>query len=195
MADRKTPEQEPVAENAAPEAAAAAEQQTPEPMDAPADEAGPDDPQAERLEELLRERDELKDRWLRAVAEQDNLRKRSRREVADAHAFATADVVRDMIEVLDDVERALGAAADDGGEGAIRQGVSMIESRLREALARRGVERLEVAAGVEFDPREHEAVAQIPGGDVPSGGVVEVMLPGYRLGDRVLRPARVVVAQ
>lgn len=154
-----------------------------------------------RIAELEQERDESRDRLLRLAAEMDNLRKRTRREVDDARGHATADVVRDMLEVLDDVERALAATADEveaeAGDAAatIRQGVAMIESRLRETLARRGVERLEVGTGDEFDPRQHEAVAQIPGGDVPSGAVVEVMLAGYRLGDRVLRPARVVVAQ
>lgn len=154
-----------------------------------------------RIAELEQERDEARDRLLRLAAEMDNLRKRTRREVQEAHGHATADVVRDMLEVLDDVERALAATADEveaeasDAAATIRQGVAMIESRLRETLARRGVERLEVGAGDEFDPRQHEAVAQIPGGDVPSGAVVEVMLAGYRLGDRVLRPARVVVAQ
>ncbi|HPF34148.1 MAG TPA: nucleotide exchange factor GrpE [Candidatus Krumholzibacteria bacterium] len=186
MPDSRTPEHEPETE-LQPDAAAA---------DAAENDA---DPAADPLADLERERDEARDRLLRAAAEMDNLRKRTRREVQDAHAFATADVVRDMLEVLDDVERALAAAGEegeaDGPAAAIRQGVAMIEARLRDALTRRGVERLTVGAGDEFDPREHEAVAQIPGGDVPSGAVVDVVLAGYRLGDRVLRPARVVVAQ
>ncbi len=150
-------------------------------------------------EALAAERDEFRDKWLRAVAEQDNLRKRTRREVTEARTFATADVLRDVAEVLDDFERALAAdaAAENEAEGhaAFRTGVELIESRLRDALQRRGLERMNVEKGDEFDPRSHEAVAQVPGGDVESGAVLEVIQAGYVLGEMVLRPARVVVAQ
>ena len=150
---------------------------------------------AKLIEDLTRERDEAKDQWLRSVAEQDNLRKRNRREVTDARHFAAADVMKDLLDVLDDFDRALTHADDDNGGESVKQGMEMIQGRLRESLQRRGVKQIEVAAGDEFNPHEHEAVAQIPGGDVESGAIVEIMQAGYRMGDRILRVARVVVAQ
>jgi len=147
------------------------------------------------IDDLTQERDEARDRWLRSVAEMDNLRKRTRREVSEARHFAVADVVKDLLDILDDLERALGHADSDNGGESILQGLELIENRLRETLGRRGITLIEVESGAEFNPHEHEAVAQIPGGDVPAGAVVEVMQSGYRMGDRVLRVARVVVAE
>ncbi len=147
--------------------------------------------------ELARERDDYKDRWMRSIAEQDNLRKRTRREVVEARVFAVADVMRDLLDVLDGFDRALAAETDENGDGevAFRQGVELIHNRLQENLERRNLLRIEVAVGDEFDPRLHEAVAQVPGGDLDSGAVLEIAQAGYQLGDMVLRPARVIVAQ
>ncbi|MBC8426889.1 nucleotide exchange factor GrpE [bacterium] len=150
-------------------------------------------------EVLTRERDDYKDKWLRAVAEQDNVRKRARREVVDARRFAVADVLRDLLDVLDNFERATASVTDEGDDGAnlksIRSGLEMIHNRFKEILSARGVEAVPAETGQEFDPNIHEAVMRMESEDVESGAIVEVAQTGYKLNDLVLRPARVVVAQ
>ncbi len=151
---------------------------------------------------LRRERDEYQDRWLRLAAEMDNLRKRTRREVEDARRFGLAGVIRPLLEVHDNFERAL-AAADDtvgGTDGdtaltSLRTGVEMVAQSLRQALFDQGVREI-AAAGRAFDPAVHEAVAQQPAPEgVESGVVLQVVQKGYVLDELVLRPARVIVAQ
>jgi len=150
-------------------------------------------------EVLTRERDDYKDKWLRAVAEQDNVRKRARREVVDARRFAVADVVRDLLDVLDNFERAAASVTEEGDDSAnvqsIRSGFDLIHSRFREILGARGLEAVPAETGQEFDPNIHEAVMRMESEDVESGAIVEVAQTGYKLNDLVLRPARVVVAQ
>ncbi|MBU0743020.1 nucleotide exchange factor GrpE [bacterium] len=156
-----------------------------------------DESSAEEL--LTRERDDLKDKWLRAVAEQDNVRKRTRREVGDAYRFAVADLVRELLEVLDNFERAAASAAAGGESGeeprGLRSGFELIHVRFREILEGRGLEAVPADKGQSFDPSIHEAVLRIESDDVASGEIVDVAQAGYRLNDLVLRPARVVVAQ
>ncbi len=146
-------------------------------------------------ERLTAERDEFKDKWLRALADLDNQRKRSRREVDDARRFAQADLLRPLLDIADNFERALQAM--DGSEevtaAGVRQGVELIHQNFRTVLRDRGVEPIE-AAGTEFDPALHEAVAQVPSADHAAGIVIDVVQQGYRFGDLVLRPARVVIA-
>jgi molecular chaperone GrpE len=166
----------------------------PEEMDLDDDAAAPV-PSPEDL--LRRERDDYQDRWLRLVAEMDNLRKRTRREVQDARRFGLADVIRPLLEVNDNFERALQAAAADGdaAPAALRTGVEMVAQNLRQALLDQGVREIE-AAGRDFDPAVHEAVAQQPAPEgVESGVVLQVVQKGYVLDELVLRPARVIVAQ
>jgi molecular chaperone GrpE len=150
-------------------------------------------------EVLTRERDDFKDKWLRAVAEQDNVRKRARREVVDTRRFAVADVLRDLLDVLDNFERAAASVTEESDEGAtlksIRSGFDLIHSRFREILVARGLEAVPAETGQEFDPNIHEAVMRMESEDVESGAIVEVAQTGYKLNDLVLRPARVVVAQ
>ena len=153
------------------------------------------EPEPTPEERLTAERDELKEKWLRALAETDNLRKRSRREVLDARRFAHAEVLRPLLDIADNFERALQAM--DGGEAesaeSVRQGVAMIQQGLQSLLRERGVEAIE-ALGAEFDPALHEAVAQLPSEEHASGIVIDVVQQGYRFGEMVLRPARVVIA-
>ncbi len=151
---------------------------------------------------LRRERDDYQDRWLRLVAEMDNLRKRHRREVEDARRFGLAGVIRPLLEVHDNFERALLAAAETAGGAdgdaalaSLRTGVEMVAQSLRQALYDQGVREIE-ADGRAFDPAVHEAVAQQPAPDgVESGVVLQVVQKGFSLDDLVLRPARVIVAQ
>ncbi len=163
--------------------------------EAPAAEAVEPDP----LAEMQIERDDYKDRWLRIVAELDNFRKRSRKEVADSRRFAVADCLRDLLEVLDNFERAEAALPEDGGDGeslaSFREGMDLVHGRLNEILSARGLVRIAAGPGTVFDPNLHEAVMQIESEDYESGEITDVAQAGYRMGDLVLRPSRVVVAR
>ena len=152
-------------------------------------------PELSPLETLAAERDDLKERWLRAMAELDNVRKRSRRDVTEARRFAQADVLRSLLDVADNFERALASMATDteATAASLREGVELIQQRFQAVLRDRGVEVIE-ALGTEFDPNCHEAVGQAPREDTAHGTVIEVVQRGYRFGDMVLRPARVIIA-
>lgn len=141
---------------------------------------------------LARERDEYKDLLLRRTAEFDNYRKRVERERRDYADQANADLLRDLLPLIDDLERA--AQAGPGEDvAAYRQGVALIARRLHDVLSARGVSVID-PIGQPFDPHEHEAVVREARADVPEGHVVDVMAKGYRLKDRLLRPAMVKVS-
>ena len=143
---------------------------------------------------LQQERDDLYDRLLRMTADFDNYRKRTerdRRELSDAVA---ADLVRDVLPAIDDLERALSAPATDDSTAAYRRGVELIHRRLIDALRTRGVEPLEVL-GTEFDPNWHEAVGHDPADGRRDGEITAELRRGYRIGQRLLRPAQVKVAK
>lgn len=164
------------------------------PLEPSASEAVAEPPLAE-IEVLRRERDEAQDRWLRAMAELDNLRKRTRREVADARRFAQADTLRGFLDVLDNLERALQStapAADTGAPDPFRDGIELIRQRFRAVVQDLGVTPIE-ALGLHLDPLVHEAVGRIPREGAESGTIIEVAQAGYRLGELVLRPARVII--
>jgi molecular chaperone GrpE len=153
----------------------------------------------ERIAELEAKQKETHDRYLRAVAEADNTRKRTRKEVDDARAEAQARVLREMLPVLDNLERAMnaagGAEAPVGSDGhGIVEGVRLVVRQFAQALERCGVTPV-AALGASFDPTQHEAVSQVETADAPAGTVVDVLQTGYRLRDRLLRPALVVVAK
>ena len=159
------------------------------------DEEPVEEPTPSPEELLAAERDEFKERWLRAAAELENVRKRSRREVTDARRFAQADILRPLLDVADNFERALGSMAsdDEATADSLREGVELIHQRFQAVLRDQGVEPLEALAA-EFDPNCHEAVGQASRDDAETGTVIEVVQQGYRLGDLVLRPARVIIA-
>jgi molecular chaperone GrpE len=142
---------------------------------------------------LRRERDELLDRLLRSAAEFDNYRKRTERERRETYDNAAADLIRDLLPVVDDLERALDAAAHTT-DRALRDGVELIHKALIEMLRRRNVEPF-TAVGEPFDPVWHEAVAAEPANGRPDGEVIGETRRGYKLGDRLLRPAMVRVAK
>jgi molecular chaperone GrpE len=127
------------------------------------------------------------------MAELENFRKRARREMETSILLANARLLRELLEVLDNFERAFAAAPEGAGE-TLSQGVRLIYERLREILRQNGVVRIE-AVDAPFDPNLHEAISQVERDGVPSHQVVEVAQAGYMLGDVVLRPARVVVAK
>jgi molecular chaperone GrpE len=143
---------------------------------------------------LQRERDDLYDRLLRMTAEFDNYRKRTEREKRDWSDAAAGDVISDLLPAIDDLERAIAAAADDPALDRFRSGVELTRRQLLEALKRRGVEPLDVV-GTPFDPTWHEAIAQEPAAGRADGEITEEIRRGYRLGQRLLRPAMVKVAK
>jgi molecular chaperone GrpE len=144
--------------------------------------------------DLRRERDDLYDRLLRKTAEFDNYRKRIERERQAASEAAAADLVRDLLPLVDDLERALKAEAGAEGAETYRRGVELIHQRLEDILRRRGVRPIE-ALGTDFDPNFHEAVAHDPAEGRREGEVIEDFRRGYMLGDRLLRPSMVKVAK
>ena len=142
---------------------------------------------------LLKERDELLDRLLRKTAEFDNFRKRVERDRQDMIEWAAADAITDLLPIVDDFDRALAAEAPAEAQ-SFKAGVDLIQRQLAELLKKRGVSTVD-PLGADFDPHLHQAVAyeEVPG--AREGEVVEVMAKGYRLGERLLRPALVKVAK
>jgi molecular chaperone GrpE len=146
---------------------------------------------AERLAEVERERDEHLDDLKRVAAEFDNYRKRVARDQQSLAARAHERLVKELLPVLDDLERALQAAAEHE-EAELEEGVRLVHRELQEALAKEGL--VEIETNGHFDPHVHEALLSQPS-DKHDGAILEVLQKGYRLGDRVVRPARVVISQ
>jgi molecular chaperone GrpE len=144
----------------------------------------------QRLEEVERERDEYLNDLKRVAADFDNYRKRAARDQESLAARANEALVKELLPILDDLERAL-EAAEQHEESKLEDGIRLVHSSLFQALRKQGLEQIE--ANGRFDPHVHEALLSQPS-DAEEGSVIEVLQKGYRLGDRVLRPARVVVA-
>lgn len=154
--------------------------------------AEPAEAPATEMEALASERDRYKDLLLRSTAEFDNYRKRVERERRETIEQASADLIRDLLPLLDDLERAARADAGDHVD-AYRQGVALIGKRLADTLAARGLTPVD-PLGAAFDPREHEAITREAREGAREGEVIEVLARGYKLKDRLLRPAVVKVA-
>lgn len=143
---------------------------------------------------------EFKDRLLRTLAEMENLRKRTAREVADARLYSVTAFARDMLAVADNMRRALDAvsaelrASVDPGVKALIDGVELTERELLKGLERNGVSQF-TPRGEKFDPNVHQAMFEVPNASVPAGSIVEVVQPGYMIGERMLRPAMVGVSK
>jgi molecular chaperone GrpE len=146
------------------------------------------------VDDLRAERDRIKDQWLRTAADFDNFRKRTKRDVEDALRRGREDTVRELLPVIDNLERAMAAAQTATDVNAVIEGVQMV-LRLFEDVGRRlGLERV-AAVGARFDPNVHDAVQQQETSEHPPGTIVAEIAPGYRLGDRLLRAAMVTVAR
>jgi molecular chaperone GrpE len=157
--------------------------------------AGPVPGAAENTPDALQqELERCRDRLLRSAAEFDNYRKRTERERRELADRTVETLLLDLVGVVDDFERALGAGAADGGVDAYRQGIELIHRRVLDLLGRRGVTPVD-AVGADFDPNIHQAVTTEPAGDHREGEVVEQLRRGYMIGDRLLRPAMVKVAR
>src|ERR1700710_1857096 len=150
------------------------------------------------LAEAERQRDEYLDLAKRTKADFENFRKRMTAEVQAANARGKSDVIREVVPVLDDLERAIQAAGLDpegDSEDGLAHGVLLVFRSLREGLKRNGIEAVD-PQGEKFDPNQHEALSTLPGAEgTESGTVVEVLQKGYRLDDKLIRPARVVVSE
>lgn len=158
---------------------------------APAADAAPSDPFAA----LQAERDELKDKLLRTLAEMENLRRRTARDVHDGRTYAVTAFARDMLNVADNIARALESAPKDaeGPLKALIEGVTLTERDLLKTLERHGVKKLE-PVGQKFDPNFHQAMFEAPS-EIPAGLVSTLVQSGYAIGERVLRPAMVGISK
>ncbi|MCF6321868.1 MAG: nucleotide exchange factor GrpE [Rhizobiaceae bacterium] len=146
------------------------------------------------------EREELQNQLLRTVAEMENLRKRTRREIADAREFSIASFARDMLNVGDNLRRAIDAVpneeaqADTGGLKNLLDGVSITERELLSAMEKHKVKKL-TPMGEKFDPNFHQAMFEVANKEIPNNTIVEVVQDGYVIGERMLRPAMVGVSK
>jgi molecular chaperone GrpE len=146
-------------------------------------------------QDAVPEEPDYKDKWLRAVAELDNVRKRARRDVGAAESRGIFKLARELLPALDNFERALAAAEaqPENRDHHLTDGIRLVQSELLGALARVGIEP-DSPLGERFDPHRHEAIAQQPVDGAEAGTIVEVYSAGYTYGEDVLRPAKVVVA-
>jgi molecular chaperone GrpE len=166
------------------------------PAETPANDQPPAPPTPEeKIAALEVEKGELRDRMLRIAADFDNWKKRSRKDLADAEAKSKEGVLRDLLEVLDNLERAASSFAD-GKEveaSAVKEGVNLVLRQFQSKLERYQVKPVETK-DTAFDPRYHEAISQVPSPDAKPGTIVHELQKGYFIGDRLLRPSMVVVA-
>jgi molecular chaperone GrpE len=152
--------------------------------------------QFEELKTRAAKADENWERLLRTTADFDNFKKRAARERTEAIQFANASLLQKLLPVMDSFEMALAAAqtAKDEKATSLQAGIVMVQSQLRSILAEAGLEEID-ATGKPFDPTQHEAVSQLETADVPEGQVVQQIRKGYKLRERLLRPASVIVAK
>jgi molecular chaperone GrpE len=150
-------------------------------------------PAAAEIESLRRELQDKQDRLLRALAETDNVRRRAQRDREDYVRYATESLLRDLVPVLDNLDRALTAGRATDGAGTVVEGVELIQRELLRVLERAGLTRYSVV-GQPFDPSRHEAIARVVSAEATPDTVVHETAPGYLLHGRVLRPALVAVA-
>jgi len=157
------------------------------------DDPTPRDTAESDLEELKRQLEDKQDRLLRALAETDNVRRRAQRDREDYVRYANESLLRDLIPVLDNFDRALAAARAAGQSGTVLSGIELIQRELQRVLEKAGVTRYS-AVGERFDPTRHEAIARVVSAEAAPDTVVNETAAGYLLNGRVLRPALVAVA-
>ncbi len=160
----------------------------------PANESGTTEPAVD-METVRAELDEANTKWLRALADLDNYRKRIEREKARWDVEAREGILLSLLDVVDNFERALAGEAPDGAgtDVSFREGVELIFRHLMDVLEKAGVRPVETE-GVGFDPNVHEAVGSTPSDEHEPDEIVQVMQKGYTLGERLLRPSRVIIA-
>nr|WP_320144259.1 nucleotide exchange factor GrpE [uncultured Cohaesibacter sp.] len=175
--------------------------------EAPAEEVSQEEPYLNpleaaelRIKEMEKEASEMKDQLLRTVADMENLRRRTEKEIRDAKQFSVTSFARDMLAVADNLRRGLEAIPEDeranadGTLKALLEGTEMTEREMLKTLEKHGVKKLN-PEGEKFDPNYHQAMFEVPNPDVPNNSVIQVVQSGYVIGTRVLRPAMVGVAK
>lgn len=150
----------------------------------------------EQIEELRATAAKARENWIRTTADFDNYKKRAAREKTEAIQYAGAALLQKLLPILDNFEMALAAAQNAQGDklASLQSGITMIQSQLKNVLSETGLEEID-AAGKPFDPALHEAISQQESADVPEDSVLQQIRKGYKLKDRLLRPATVVVAK
>lgn len=160
----------------------------------------PDDPETGSAEALAKEAADARDKMLRTLAEMENLRKRTAREVADARMYGITGFARDVLDIADNLQRALDAVPEetranaDAGLKSLIEGVELTERSLLNTLEKNGVKKFD-PTGQKFDPNFQQAMYEVPDPSVPSGTVVQVVQAGFMIGERILRPALVGVSK
>jgi molecular chaperone GrpE len=154
------------------------------------------EPPVDELDVLRSERDDLKDRLLRTLAESENVRKRAERDRREAEKYGGSKIVRDLLPVYDNLRRALNSANDADGDAdkALIEGVELTLRELIKVLAKHGVSLIVPQVGDHFDPQDHEAMFEAPVPGTKAGEILQVMTEGFILHDRLVRPAQVGVS-
>ena len=154
-----------------------------------------DDDEAIELDALRAERDELRDRFMRALADAENSRKRSEKDRREAERYGGSKLARDLLPVYDNLQRALGAAEEANDDNkALIEGVELTLRELRNVFKKHGIEPISPAVGEKFDPKLHQAMFEAPLPGTKSGDIIQVSAVGFLLYDRLLRPAQVGVS-
>ena len=153
-----------------------------------------EDAERDPLQVAQEEAQRLRDQLLRTLADFDNFRKRSRRELIDGELRAKEDLLKDLLPVFDNLERAAEHAASAADVEALADGIKLVMKQFLDTLSKLGIEQIQ-AAGQTFDPAVHEAIQQLETADAPPGTVANQVQAGYKMGDRLVRPAMVVVAK
>ncbi|MCY1126443.1 nucleotide exchange factor GrpE [Frigidibacter sp. RF13] len=155
-----------------------------------------DDPLLAEVEALKAERDEMKDRFMRALADAENIRKRGERDRREAEQYGGSKLARDLLPVYDNLKRALDAAGDEqrAAAQALIEGVELTLRELTNVMTRHGVTPISPAVGDAFDPQLHQAMFEAPLPGTKAGDIIQVMTEGFMLHDRLLRPAQVGVS-
>lgn len=153
-------------------------------------------PEVDEIAALTAERDELRDKFMRALADAENARKRSERDRREAENYGGSKLARDMLPVYDNLNRALEAVSDDmrGTTGGLIEGVELTMRELLNIFERHGIRKVAPEVGDSFDPQEHEAMFEAPVPGTKAGEIIQVMAEGFMLHDRLLRPAQVGVS-
>ena len=148
------------------------------------------------LEDLIKERDELKDKLMRSLAESENVRKRALKDRQDAEIYAVSKMSRDILSVYDNLQRALDLAEDILDEKSLPmiEGLELTKKDLLEIFKRNKIEKIEPTSGDKFDPKLHQAMMEAPSDDVEKGHIIGVLTVGFLIGDRLLRASNVTVS-
>jgi molecular chaperone GrpE len=166
-------------------------------QDPPAADPAPQAAPADELEALRAEVSQLRDQVLRVAADAENTKRRTEREANDSRAYAIQKFGRDLLGVADNLQRAMQHAPKDSADPLVKNlaiGLEMTEKELMGAFERNGLKKIDPVRGAKFDPHQHQAVQEQAAEDVPGGGVLQVIQPGYELFGRLVRPAMVIVA-